>query len=60
MFKDVVRSCRKKIREVKAQLGLNLDTSVKDNYYVFIGTLMSKGGVRTTCIYDCEGYDYQR
>lgn len=31
MFKDVTRSCRKKIREVEALLEVNLATSVKDN-----------------------------
>lgn len=34
-FKHVFRSCRKKkIREVKAQLELNLATSVKDNIFI--------------------------
>ena len=42
VFKDVVRSCRKKIREVTAQLSLNLATSVKDNPNYFLNTLMEK------------------
>lgn len=44
MFKNVTRSCRKKIRETKAQLELNLATSVKDNKNVFINILMAKEG----------------
>lgn len=31
IFKDVAKSCRKKIREIKAQLEPNFATSVKDN-----------------------------
>ena len=42
VFKDVVRSCRKKIREVTAQLSLNLATYVKDNQNYFLNTLMEK------------------
>lgn len=38
----------KKNREVKAQLELNLATSVKDNKNIFINTQMAKGRVRTT------------
>ncbi|KFV70798.1 hypothetical protein N307_10621, partial [Dryobates pubescens] len=45
MFKEVVRLCRNKIREAKAQLELKLATSVKDNkkqFYKYIkkGRLM--------------------
>lgn len=35
MFKDVTRPCRKKIRETKTQLELNLATAVKDNKKCF-------------------------
>lgn len=31
VLKDIVRSCRKKIKEVKAQLEVNLSTSVIDH-----------------------------
>lgn len=50
MFKNVARSCKKKIREAKAQLEFNLTTSVKDNKNVFINTLTAKGGARKTSI----------
>ena len=42
VFKDVVRSCRKKIREETAQLSLNLATYVKDNQNYFLNALMEK------------------
>ena len=42
IFKHVVRSCRKKIREVKAQVRLNLVASVKDNKNDFINALIAK------------------
>lgn len=35
VFQDVARSCRKKIREAKAQLECNLATFVKDNLKCF-------------------------
>lgn len=50
MFKDIVRSCRKKIREAKAQLDINLATSIKDNKNIYINTLMAKGGSREMSI----------
>lgn len=45
--KDVVRSCRKKIKEAKAQLEVNLAPSVKSNKKCFY-TLLAKGGARKT------------
>lgn len=46
LFKVVAMSCRKKNREAKAQLELNLATSVKDNKKN-INTQMAKGGGKT-------------
>lgn len=35
-YRDVVGSCRKKNKRTKAQLGHNLTTSTKDNYFYFL------------------------
>lgn len=42
VFKDVVRSCRKKTGEANTQLELNLATSVKDNKKCFYKYINSK------------------
>lgn len=42
IFQDIVRSCRKKIREAKVQLELNLATSVKNNKTRFYKYINSK------------------
>lgn len=51
MFKDVARSCRKKIRQAKAQLEFNLATSVKDDkkcFYTYInGTKRGKDNLHS-------------
>lgn len=42
MYKDVARSCRRRIREAKSQLELNLATSVKDNKKYFYKYITGK------------------
>jgi len=41
-YRDLVRSCREKIRKAKAQLELNLATVVRDNKKCFTTTLTTK------------------
>ena len=48
VFKDVVTSCRKKIKEVKDPLELNMAASVKINEKKFINELIIKAGTRRT------------
>lgn len=47
-FKDVARSCGKKIREVKAQLEFNLTSPVKDNKKCFYKYINGKRRVKET------------
>ena len=45
-YKEVVRICREKIKQEKAQLELNLVIEIKENKILFTNILTVRGGLR--------------